>query len=60
MGCSPWGREESDRTEAAEQSRYTHETILLVNITDIAITPPQQATDLLSVTADYFAFSKFI
>ena len=30
------------------------------NVMDMAITPPQQATDLLSVTADYFAFSKFI
>ena len=38
----------------------THETILLVNIMDIAITPPQEATDLLSVTADYLAFSKCI
>lgn len=38
----------------------THETILLVNIMDIAITPPQEATDLLSVTADYLVFSKCI
>lgn len=50
---------------------YTHETISTLELMNISFTPnflmlpsappfpPKQPTDLLSVTRDWFAFSKF-